>query len=68
MLVAGKDFNMGNDLSPMWINENLVKAKSDLKKAEVAYNSLLKKDTQYAAGVYRLMEAKRKVVDVWINA
>ena len=59
---------MSNDLSPIWIKEHLAKAKTELKKTEDAYNSLQNKGTQYANGISRIMEAQRKVVEIWFVA
>ena len=56
------------DLSPQWIKENLQVARNDLVRAEVAYCSLTDKRTKYAEGIARMIEAKRKIVDIWLSA
>ena len=56
------------DLSPQWIRENLEEAKNDLMRAEVAHCALKDKRTKYAMGIERIIEAKRKIVQVWTDA
>ena len=56
------------DLAPGWIKNNLIEAKNDLCRAEVAYCALKDKRTCYAAAINRIIEAKRKVVQVWEQA
>lgn len=56
------------DLSPAWVKENLKRAKADLLSTEVSYCSLKNKKSKYAEGFRRIIAAKRRVVQVWIEA
>ena len=59
---------MSNDLSPMWIKENLEKARDQLKKTETVYSLLQNKDTQFAKGIARVAKAQREVIEIWLSA
>jgi hypothetical protein len=57
------------DLEPLlWIKQNLDKARNDLINIEISYCALRNKRTKYAKGIYRIIEAKRKIVQVWTEA
>ena len=56
------------DLAPLWIQQNLEAAKTNLLQAEIAYCALKDKHTKYAKGIERIIEAKRKIVQVWSEA
>lgn len=56
------------DLAPGWIKDSLEAAQNDLLRAEIAYCALNDKRTRYAHAINRIIEAKRKIVQVWIEA
>ena len=56
------------DLALLWIKQNLKKAENDLLQSEIAHCALNNKNTKFAQGIKRIMEAKRKVVQVWKEA
>ena len=56
---------MSNDLSPLWISDNLKAARYAYNQALKCYQSLVDKSTQYACGVHRVLNIKEKVVALW---
>lgn len=56
---------MSNDLSPLWISDNLKAARYEYNRAYKAYQSLSNKSTSYARGIERVLEIKEKVVALW---
>ncbi len=56
------------DLALGWIREKLEEARADHIRTEVAYCALKNKKTKYAEAIRRLAEAKRKIVQIWIEA
>ena len=59
---------MATDLSGLWIKQNLTKSESELKESLKAYDCLQDKDTPYAKGILRVINARLKIVDVWSEA
>ena len=59
---------MSNDLGPMWLKDNLASERRRLGEVQRAYERIDNKDTQYAQGVKRLLDARLKVVKIWKDA
>jgi hypothetical protein len=59
---------METDLSELWVKQNLMKAESELKESLKGYDRLQNKDTPYARGILRIINARLKIVDVWSEA
>jgi len=53
-----------NDLSKLWIG-NEIKHQRNLKtKLESAYNSLKDQDTDYARGIWKMYKLRCKIIDL----
>ncbi len=59
---------MTTDLSELWVRQNLTKSESELKESLKAYDYLQNKDTPYAKGILRIINARLKIVDIWDEA
>ena len=55
---------MSNDLSSLWMSNEVKYQKKKVKELEKAYEALKNKSTSYAKGIHRMFKLRLKIIEV----
>ena len=53
-----------NDLSPIWIKEEINKQRVLKDKLHKSYNSIQNTETDYAKGIYKMWQIRCEIIDL----